>query len=626
MIVPMKKVSLVVLEKEKKQALEKLRKLKLVHVEDLTGNGENLSKLKSTYDMMERAFFLISDIKVKEKDVIQVSLTKKEAVEKASQFLELLSLKKNYEDLITGNTKEIERFSRWGDVDPADLRFLAEKGYFLFLYEIPAEYYSLIPETEKVLRVNGDKNLVRFILVSDNGNVPQNLPSQAVLVTLPSKSTRLLREENEDYKSKIKAIERQIYSFSACKTGIEKNLKILEKEIEFENIYSGMDGEEGEGSLRLSWLTGFVPAKELKKVEVLAKQEKWGFLSDEPGEEDAVPTKLENNKVVSLIYPVSDFLGTVPGYREYDISGWFLLFFSLFFGMIFGDGGYGLLITLISVFAIIKNHKKNLQPFILLLILGLTTTLWGMLTCNWFGVPPQSLPEPLKPLLLKLDWNWISNASSLPADVVTQNLQIFCFTIALVQLAVAHLKGIVRNIRSLKCLGEAGSLFMLMGIYYLVLNMVVSSERFPFDLVLFGDTKASSIMFPLIGVGFGLSFIFSNYEGSVLKSVLESLKNIISVLLGVVNVFSDIVSYIRLWAVGLAGAAIANTVNEMAGPILGGFVIFLGILLLGFGHGLNMILNVLSVIVHGVRLNTLEFSSHLGMTWSGFKYKPFSED
>lgn len=626
MIVPMKKVSLVVLEKEKKQALEKLRKLKLVHVEDLTGNGENLSKLKSTYDMMERAFFLISDIKVKEKDVIQVSLTKEEAVEKASQFLELLSLKKNYEDLITGNTKEIERFSRWGDVDPADLRFLAEKGYFLFLYEIPAEYYSLIPETEKVLKVNGDKNLVRFILVSDNGNLPQNLPSQAVLVTLPSKSTRLLREENEDYKSKIKAIERQIYSFSACKTGIEKNLKILEKEIEFENIYSGMDGEEGEGSLRLSWLTGFVPAKELKKVEVLAKQEKWGFLSDEPGEEDAVPTKLENNKVVSLIYPVSDFLGTVPGYREYDISGWFLLFFSLFFGMIFGDGGYGLLITLISVFAIIKNHKKNLQPFILLLILGLTTTLWGMLTCNWFGVPPQSLPESLKPLLLKLDWNWISNASSLPADVVTQNLQIFCFTLALVQLAVAHIKGIVRNIRSLKCLGEAGSLFMLMGIYYLVLNMVVSSERFPFDLVLFGDIKASSIMFPLIGVGFGLSFIFSNYEGSVLKSVLESLKNIISVLLGVVNVFSDIVSYIRLWAVGLAGAAIANTVNEMAGPILGGFVIFLGILLLGFGHGLNMILNVLSVIVHGVRLNTLEFSSHLGMTWSGFKYKPFSED
>ena len=97
-------------------------------------------------------------------------------------------------------------------------------------------------------------------------------------------------------------------------------------------------------------------------------------------------------------------------------------------------------------------------------------------------------------------------------------------------------------------------------------------------------------------------------------------------LLGIVNVFSDIVSYIRLWAVALAGAAISNTVNTMAGPMFGklAMVIF-GIVLLVFGHGLNMILNLLSVIVHGVRLNTLEFSQHLGMSWSGTKYKPFSD-
>jgi len=129
----------------------------------------------------------------------------------------------------------------------------------------------------------------------------------------------------------------------------------------------------------------------------------------------------------------------------------------------------------------------------------------------------------------------------------------------------------------------------------------------------------------VIGVGFGLSFIFSNYDGSLGASILESCKNIVSVLLGVVNVFSDIVSYIRLWAVGLAGGAISATVNDMAGPMLGGAIIFLGVLLLVFGHGLNMILNVLSVIVHGVRLNTLEFSSHLGMSWSGFAYEPFCE-
>ncbi|MBQ3177643.1 MAG: ATPase, partial [Clostridia bacterium] len=110
------------------------------------------------------------------------------------------------------------------------------------------------------------------------------------------------------------------------------------------------------------------------------------------------------------------------------------------------------------------------------------------------------------------------------------------------------------------------------------------------------------------------------------KAILSSLTNIVSVLLGVVNVFSDIVSYIRLWAVGLAGAAISATVNELAGPLLGNFMfMILAIVLLIFGHGLNMVLNVLSVIVHGIRLNTLEFSSHLNMSWTGHKFKPFKE-
>ena len=156
--------------------------------------------------------------------------------------------------------------------------------------------------------------------------------------------------------------------------------------------------------------------------------------------------------------------------------------------------------------------------------------------------------------------------------------------------------------------------------------MVVNSKVFVM-LGNIGNIPVGKIEISLIAVGFVMSFVFSNYEGSVGKSILESCKNIISVLLGVVNVFSDIVSYIRLWAVGLAGAAISDTVNTMAGPILGHAILFIAaIALLVFGHGLNMVLNLLSVIVHGVRLNTLEFSTHLGVSWSGKKYEPFSEN
>jgi V/A-type H+-transporting ATPase subunit I len=89
-------------------------------------------------------------------------------------------------------------------------------------------------------------------------------------------------------------------------------------------------------------------------------------------------------------------------------------------------------------------------------------------------------------------------------------------------------------------------------------------------------------------------------------------------------------SYIRLWAVSLAGAAIASTVNGFVGSIASSMMIFLAIVLIlllcSVGHGLNLVLNVLSVLVHGIRLNTLEFSSHMGLSWSGFRYKPLAKN
>jgi V/A-type H+-transporting ATPase subunit I len=116
--------------------------------------------------------------------------------------------------------------------------------------------------------------------------------------------------------------------------------------------------------------------------------------------------------------------------------------------------------------------------------------------------------------------------------------------------------------------------------------------------------------------------------------MMEGLKGIIPTFLGTVSVFADIVSYIRLWAVGLAGLAISQTVNGMAGEMFGpvtgriiAFIIgaFMGVILIFVGHSINFLMSILSVIVHGIRLNMLEFSSHLGMEWSGYKYEPLSE-
>ena len=660
MIVPMKKVSVVVLKNERKDALRALRKLGLLHVEDVQGSGDELAMCREQNSRVEKALGILGEQKFsKNERPEQVKISRERAVEIAKSVLALADEKKACFDRITNDSTELERFSKWGTVVPADFVSLAEKGVFLTMFEIPADKYSGISSDVKTVLVSRDKAQVRFLLVSDSqlsaNERPVGLPPEAYQVVMPRCSTKELSESISSSKRRIAEINREIRNDAKYVDALTASLSVIEKDIELENLCSGMgyegkvvEGAEAEtpsSSVSLAWLTGFVPVDSLAKFEAEAKAQKWAWTVSDPTDEDDVPTKLKNNKFVSLIYPLTDFLGTVPGYREYDISGWFLAFFTVFFGMIFGDGGYGALVTVLAILLIFKSKSsgKPVQPVMgLVLLLGVATMVWGAVTCTWFGLTPEQLPNCLKAISVPplsnaydgVQWlpfwtNDVSNGTLSTAN----NLQIFCFTLALIQLCVAHLKGIGRYLCDpaykscrLKFVGEFGSFVELIGMYWVVLSMVVSSTVFP---LVGGDVygiPAGTVAIGLVLGGFFLSFVFSNYEGSVGKSILESVKNIISVLLGVVNVFSDIVSYIRLWAVGLAGAAISNTVNTMAGPLAGRAVMFLAlVILLVFGHGLNMILNLLSVIVHGVRLNTLEFSNHLGMSWSGFKYEPFRE-
>ncbi len=634
MIVPMKKVSFVLLEEHRKEALKKMRRLGVVHLEKVNGASEQLTEFKDTYSKAETAYAVLSEIKLPKKAVSTATFDRDKVLAKAEEVVALSDRKKLCKDIISAHTLELERFAAWGDLDLESFQYLAGKGIILSLYEIPRDAYLSIPETINTMVVNENKSLVRFLLIQygEVGSTlalasrPADMPAEAYAVPMISSSSKQLRDEIVALKDEIVSIDKALAEAALDRQLFKQYCSVVGKDIEFENLFSGMareeDTENGRPYMALCWLTGYVPTEDVAGVQAAAKEENWAMVVSDPGEEDEVPTKLKNNKLISLIYPVSDFLGTVPGYREYDISGWFLLFFCIFFGIIFGDGGYGLLMVLAAILAdlgaVVK--KKKIPPaYNLLLLLGFFTMAWGTVTCTWFGLSTDLLPSWLTGLSLQPISNAYAAISPENEALVKQNLQIFCFMLALIQLSIAHLKGIARYIKSPKCLGELGSLLQLWGIFFVVLNMVVKLETF------YGIPTMGTMVLGVVGVGFALSFIFSNYEGSLGASILESCKNIVSVLLGVVNVFSDIVSYIRLWAVGLAGGAISATVNDMAGPMLGGAIIFFGVLLLVFGHGLNMILNVLSVIVHGVRLNTLEFSSHLGMSWSGFAYEPFCE-
>ena len=666
MIVQMKKVSIVVLNSERKASLKKLRKLGLVHLETLEGKGPVLAAYRESNAVADRAVSIVDEIKVSKKKVpAQVALDPNEADEKAREIVALADRKKSLLDVIAQSTMELERLDKWGSVDPADFVALAEKGIFMYMYEIPVDKYTLIGEDSKTMVVNSEGKIARFLLLSETEVTerPADMPPEAFSVPMPEKSTDQLAGDIQEAEKEIVEIESRLVECKKYRDGIVGLKEALASDIEFETVYSGMErdsveteenrseldtvesalekekAEESDSSGRLAWISGYVPADSVEDLRAACKMNEWACAVSDPADDDPVPTKLKNNKFVSIIYPLTDFLDVTPGYHEFDISGWFLLFFSIFFGMIFADAGYGALIAVIGLILLARSKSGKRSLPVLVTILGACTMVYGILTCSWFGIEWQKLPK----WMVNLSFRPISSAKmemlgmADAAGRANTNQKVFCFMLALVQLSIAHIKCFIANRKSLKCLGDLGALLQLWGMFYVVMNMVVDGTRFPLSnqgnpIPIFGGAINLPSVMPLIAIGvllfgFLLSFIFSNYEGSVGKSVLESCKNIISVLLGVVNVFSDIVSYIRLWAVALAGAAISGTVNQMAGPMFGklAMVVF-AVILLVFGHGLNMILNLLSVVVHGVRLNTLEFSQHLGMTWSGTKYRPFSEN
>ena len=644
MIEPMKKVSVVLLNKEREDALKSLRKIGLVHLEKLEGSSEKLSAFKEASANATVTESVLGEIKLPKKSKGDKQLLSNEETAKlCAEVVAKAEEKKQLLEEISSDATELDRFAFWGTVTNEDFDYLKEKGIALKMYEVPVEKYSQIEGQIQTLLVNKDKKTARFMIINGGEGRPENLLPEAFEVPLPRISTKLLEDEIKADEKKVSEIEAFFAEKAKYLTSIALFKKNLESDIEFENVNAGMEHESIGSENDLAWISGYVPEACLEEFKKACADNKWAVAYADPEDDDlAVPTKLKNNKLVSLIYPLTDFLGTVPGYHEFDISGWFLLFFTIFFAMIFGDGGYGALVLILTLVLMLKakaGGKKIAPVFGLITLVSVATIIWGAVTCTWFGIPVDMLPDSLKNLSIPWISNvyedklwtvpWVSEVNGKAVGLTkSQNLQIFCFSLALVQLAVAHIKAAARNIslkNGLKAVGDIGSLMQLIGMFWVVLSMVVNSDVFPM-LGSIGTVPVGKIEISLIAVGFAFSFVFANYEGSIGASILESCKNIISVLLGVVNVFSDIVSYIRLWAVGLAGAAISETVNTLAGPILGHAVLFIAaIVLLVFGHGLNMILNLLSVIVHGVRLNTLEFCTHIGMAWSGVKFNPFSE-
>jgi len=193
----------------------------------------------------------------------------------------------------------------------------------------------------------------------------------------------------------------------------------------------------------------------------------------------------------------------------------------------------------------------------------------------------------------------------------------FCFIIGTVQLSLACIMNIIHKIpqKNLSFVADIGWLIDILALYFIVLQLVV------------GEPANVMMVFSIVGVGFLLVVGFGNQAPGVpfVKGLVSGLGGFFTTFLNTISAFSNIMSYIRLFAVGMASVAIAQSFNSMASGMLNGWALPAGILILVIGHSLNLVMGLLSVVVHGVRLNLLEFSGQLGMEWTGIAYEPFAQ-
>lgn len=592
MIVRMKKLTLLCMASEKDATLEALRKLGVLHVSSVNPpEGKSLDETRAFHERVEKTLSTLSallpaGLSTESLPASGVPLAKaEEVVEEVSTFMRR---KKELVDALEKLKLDEKKIEPFGDFNPAAIKALAQSGVSVSLYHASPKGELTTLEGAVVQVIRRDKGRVYFAVIA-RGDIGGDIPAGWEVFRLPEMSLREVRERVSEIEHELGTIEAGVHQLAEKRSLVEKLLLKSEADVDFLEVSSGM-GAAG----TISYLQGFCPKHALGEVRAAAAEQGWGILVEDPGPDDSVPTLLLYPKWVKPMKALFETINILPGYREIDVSAVFLLFFSVFFAMIVGDAGYGLLFLALTLVARLKLKRAPSYPFFLLGTLSICTIAWGILTGNYFGI--SSVPAPLEGL--KIDW--LNDRS---------HVMELCFLIGAVHLSIAHIWNAIRIINTPQAIAQVGWICITWTMF-MAARGVVCSVPFPLPGGLI-----------LGGVGLAAVVLFMTPPRQLKSKVI----NHAMLPLSVVSNFVDVVSYVRLFAVGMASLSVAQNFNHMALSL--GFSRLwaapISALILLAGHSLNILLCALGVLVHGVRLNTLEFSNHIGLQWSGFKYNPF---
>ena len=603
MIIPMNKYSFLIYHKEYESFLNKLQELGVVHViEKATDHKqEHLLEYYRQISQVDKVLKFLNQTKQHSEN----STGEKRSSDSPAKTVEIVIQKQQEFDQVKQKLqalqKELAQSEPWGDFSAETISDLADHSIDVFLFTCNEKAFKYEWLEKYPLEIINQIGPVLYLVFfrKPNGDV-FDIPIEPHV--FPNRPAHEILDEIDSVEKERDEINRLFADLSQDTEAIEKYRKELQSLYDSQKVRAYTLSEADN---RLMVLEGWAPETHTGELQNFLEKENIYYITSKPDEEDEVPILLKNNWFSRLFEPIGE-LYTLPNYRELDITPFFAPFFMLFFGFCLGDIGYGLIILLIT-FYIKPKLSPKIRPIITLgQFLGISTIVMGLFSGTFFGMD-----------LLKTNFLFFTSLRFMMLD----SKQLMMLSLIIGGIQIVYGIGIKAANQILfggwkNAISTLGWLFVILTLAPAILLLkqnVISQDLF--SKLLWGISIIGA--FPIL--------LFNNPGKNIFLNFGLGLWDTYGMVTGLLG---DVLSYIRLFALGLSSAVLGQVFNKMAIDMSGHIPVLsqiIMILILLFGHTLNLGLSALGSFVHPLRLTFVEFYKNSGFAGGGKKYNPFKK-
>ncbi|MCX7883299.1 MAG: hypothetical protein N2314_08775 [Brevinematales bacterium] len=610
MIEKMQKLSCFIYHQETEKLLQDLQDVGLVHIETITTDDPEIQRLESEKKLLDEALKILKGYRKEEKG-LQKKTPEGSPLEIARRVVERQGAIQQIQSEIQSMERTLKEISVWGEFGPEDKEKLESLGLSLRFYMALESAYKRLSSDLPVEKINQIGKTVYFVAITPKGEEiellkPYEVAYRPLSMEALEKEIALREATLSEWFLELEHLVPTMELLEGKKAEIEDRLAYRLAEV------SAL--EEAEGTVR--FLQGWFPKKKRAKIEQLLQSYTLVYLIEDPKPGENVPVLLRNNFFSRLFEPILS-LHSVPSYYEIDPTPLVAPFFALFFGLCMADVGYGAIMLLITLVLVFLTRGAGRRLAWLGVVFSVMTMVAGWILNSVFGVQLTGI--------LPGEWKgtvFFANINDAMA---------FSLMLGVLQLSVGLIVKILNKIRMegiLYALHPLGTLLLLLGaLVAMVAGLLPPGFVIgPFAIRAWVDAipQAVTVGMGMVGVGVGLILFFNNPKNKLWVRPLLGLWELYGTVTGLPG---DILSYIRLFALGLSGGMLGSAFNQIALMAKGespGFLNWVGmILILVVGHGLNLALALLGAFVHPLRLTFLEFFKTMDYQGGGRRYEPF---